>query len=119
VVVLASCPVPDRAPGAPRLSGALTVRFVPDSIASRTYGRGEIAEDFFCNYELSLEFRGLMERGGLRITGVGENGEARIVELPGHPFYLATLFRPQLSSAPGRPHPLIVAYLEAVTAPRA
>lgn len=115
-VVPASCPVPYRAPGAPRLSGTLTVRLVPGSIAARAYSRGEITEDFWCNYELNPEFRRAMEHGGLRITGVGEHGEARMIELPGHPFYLASLFRPQLSSAPGRPHPLIVAYLEAVAA---
>lgn len=46
-------------------------------------------------------------------TGRGADGEIRIVELRGHPFFVATLFLPQLTSRPGVPHPLVVAYLKA------
>ena len=45
---------------------------------------------------------------------MGEEGEARIVEMIDHRFFLATLFQPQLTSKEGSPHPLITAYLEAV-----
>jgi CTP synthase (UTP-ammonia lyase) len=38
------------------------------------------------------------------------------VELSDHPFYVATLFLPQVTSSPGTPHPLIVSYLEAAVA---
>ncbi|HEY40542.1 MAG TPA: hypothetical protein G4O18_01640 [Dehalococcoidia bacterium] len=51
----------------------------------------------------------------MRITGVGENGEARIVELDSHPFYMATAFQPHFSSEKDKPHPLIVAYLKAAS----
>jgi len=51
--------------------------------------------------------------GGLTIPGVDHSGEVRIVELPGQRFFLATLFLPQLSSSPGRPHPLIAAFVRA------
>ena len=37
------------------------------------------------------------------VSGLGGDGEIRIVELPGHPFFLATLFLPQTGSAPGFP----------------
>jgi CTP synthase (UTP-ammonia lyase) len=47
------------------------------------------------------------------------HGEVRVVEISDHPFYVATLYLPQISSAPGSPHPLIVAYLRAVLAFRA
>jgi CTP synthase (UTP-ammonia lyase) len=47
------------------------------------------------------------------VTGTGPEGEARIVELPDHRFFIATLFLPQLSSTMERPHPLIVGYLRA------
>jgi CTP synthase (UTP-ammonia lyase) len=40
-------------------------------------------------------------------------GEVRLVELSDHPFYVGTLYQPQLSSTPDSPHPLIVAYLRA------
>ena len=53
------------------------------------------------------------------MTGVDENGEVRVVELHTHPFFLATLFLPQLSSSPAAPHPLFVAFVEAAAAFRA
>ena len=50
---------------------------------------------------------------GLRIAGVDAAGTVRAVELPGHRFFVATLFQPQLSSSEERPHPLVTAYLRA------
>jgi CTP synthase (UTP-ammonia lyase) len=50
------------------------------------------------------------------IAGEDGEGNVRIVELRSHPFFVATLFVPQLSSEPGDPHPLIVAFLEAAAA---
>jgi CTP synthase (UTP-ammonia lyase) len=45
-------------------------------------------------------------------TGADSEGEARILELPGHPFFLATLFQPELAEGP-RPHPIIRAFARA------
>jgi len=50
---------------------------------------------------------------GLKVSGADRNGEARIVELSDHRFFIATLFLPQLSSSYAKPHPLIVAYMKA------
>jgi CTP synthase (UTP-ammonia lyase) len=76
----------------------------------------EVTEQFHCNYGLNPQFREKVGTGKLKITGVDVEGEARIVELSDHPFYVATLFLPQVSSKPDRPHPLIVAYLRAALA---
>jgi CTP synthase (UTP-ammonia lyase) len=111
-----SCPVPGRPEGAPRLSGAQTIRLRPGSLVSRTYQRLEIDEEFFCNYELDPAFQADLQAAGLQLVGVDENALARVVELDDHPFFVATLFLPQLASTEGRPHPLITAYLEAVAA---
>jgi CTP synthase (UTP-ammonia lyase) len=51
-------------------------------------------------------------------VGEGERGEVRAFELPGHPFYMGTLFQPQRSSRPDRPHPLVTAFLRAAAARR-
>jgi len=114
LIVLVSCPVTDRPEGAPRLWGKLKIKVSPDSLAFRIYQQSDIEEVFNCNYELNQAFQGMIAETGLRITGLGDNGEARIVELAEHRFFLATSYLPQLSSEEGRPHPLIVAYLEAV-----
>jgi CTP synthase (UTP-ammonia lyase) len=72
-----------------------------------------VTEQFACSYGLNPQFREKVGKGKLKITGVDVEGEARIVELSDHDFYVATLFLPQISSKPDRPHPLIVAYLRA------
>jgi CTP synthase (UTP-ammonia lyase) len=51
---------------------------------------------------------------GLTVSGVGDDGEMRIVELADHPFYVATLFLPQKRSAPGQPHPILAGFAVAV-----
>ena len=52
-------------------------------------------------------------RPGSRITGTGPEGEPRVLEWQGPRFFMGTLFVPQASSTVARPHPLIVALLEA------
>ena len=70
-------------------------------------------EDYYCAYGVNPATAPL-EQGGLRVSGLGDENEVRIVELPGHPFFLATLFLPQTRSAPGRPHPLLAGYAQAI-----
>jgi CTP synthase (UTP-ammonia lyase) len=90
------------------------INIAPDSIAHRAYGEQKVTEQFFCNYGLNPVFRDKVNSGKLSITGVDSEGEVRIVELSDHPFYVATLFLPQVASKPERPHPLILDYLKAV-----
>ena len=120
IVVPVSCPVPNRPAGEPKLSGAVdcpetTIRILPGTKAAEIYQREKVVEEYFCNYEANLVFQSRLDDAGLRVTGVGPHGEARIVEIPGHPWFLATLFQPQRATAPGRPHPLFVEYLRAVS----
>jgi CTP synthase (UTP-ammonia lyase) len=89
------------------------VQLVPGTRAQQAYGSETAVEAFRCSYGLNPAYRDRLAQGPLVVSGVGAEGEARIVELPGHRFFLATLYVPQLSSSPGAPHPLIRAYLEA------
>jgi len=95
------------------LSGKLKIKVLPGTLAFRVYQKEEVFEPFNCNYELNPEYRETLEKAGLNVSGIGETGGARIVELPGHRFFLATGFQPQLLSTPERPHPLFLAFLEA------
>jgi CTP synthase (UTP-ammonia lyase) len=94
-------------------SGKLKVRLAPESLTHSIFQTLEIEEEFFCNFELDPVYQQALERTGLRVTGTGEQGEARIVEIPSHRCFLATAFLPQLASMEGRPHPSIGAYLAA------
>ena len=116
----------ETAPGAPtlfisRLECSLVgvqqeVILSPGRLVRRAYGQDRVTEQFRCGYGLNPIFREnreTLDSGELKVVGVDAHGEVRIVELSGHPFFVATLFQPQLSSSPERPHPLVVAYLSA------
>jgi CTP synthase (UTP-ammonia lyase) len=79
----------------------------PGTVAARLYGAAESVEDYYCNYGVNPDYQARLEKGGLRVSGVGHEGEIRIVEIPEHPFFLATLFLPQARSATSGPHPLL------------
>jgi CTP synthase (UTP-ammonia lyase) len=84
-------------------------------MAAGLYGAARaVIEDYYCAYGVNPAYRAALEAGGLRVSGLGGEGEVRIVELPDHPFFLATLFLPQTRSAPGRPHPLLAGYAVAL-----
>ena len=88
----------------------------PGTRASALYGVTAATEDFFCNYGVNPDYHRRLEAGGLRVSGLGGAGEVRIVELPDHPFFLATLFLPQARSTAASPHPLLAGYAAAVAA---
>ena len=91
-----------------------TVTLVPGTLTHRAYGAAEAAEKFACNYGLNPEFASLLrDRDDLRIESTDEAGDIRIIRLPRHPFFLATLFQPERSSLKGLVHPLIRGFVAA------
>ena len=92
------------------------VKIVPDTRASSLYGTSAALEDYYCNYGVNPDYLDRLQAAGLRVSGLGDDGEIRIVELPDHPFFLATLFLPQARSSAASPHPLLRGYAAAVAA---
>lgn len=90
------------------------IRLIPASRASEIYGREEIFEPFNCGFGLNPEHQGLFKKTALKITGVSDDGSARVFELNDHPFFMATLFQPERSAFNNVAHPVIVAFLQAV-----
>jgi CTP synthase (UTP-ammonia lyase) len=95
----------------------MEVKLASDSDAAGFYGRTEVVERYYCDFGLNPAHQGRLDDGGLRVVGTDQDGEARVLELPGHRFYVATLFVPQLSSSPDSPHPLIAGFLQAAMQP--
>jgi CTP synthase (UTP-ammonia lyase) len=89
------------------------VRLTPGSLAAQVYGSTDIAAEFHCRNELNRRYQSLFERSDMHVVGVGDEGEARVVELAGVPFFMATLFLPQLAVLEGEPSPLIDAFVAA------
>jgi CTP synthase (UTP-ammonia lyase) len=88
----------------------MDVTLEPGSKAALACQATQSTEAFYCNFGLNPEYQDLLEKHGLEITGKDQNGEARIAELPAHPFFLGTLFVPQARSSKGHPHPLILEF---------
>ncbi|MDR3670160.1 MAG: gamma-glutamyl-gamma-aminobutyrate hydrolase family protein [Holophaga sp.] len=92
------------------------VHLLPGSRAAGIYGVETSVEPFYCNFGLNPEFRPQFEARGLVVSGIGTDGQVRVLELSGHPFFFGTLYVPQARSQPGAPHPLIVALADAARA---
>lgn len=112
IITPAACAVPPP-PGTPRLDGRMPVYLTTGSQAARIYGSTEAREEFHCSFGLDPESQPLFDSGTLRITGHGESGEARILELEGAEFYIGTLYMPQLAVTAEVPHPLVDAFVRA------
>ena len=91
----------------------MRVSLVAGSRVATIYGATEAQEQYYCNFGIDPEKTQLLRSGPLRITGSDAEGDVRVVELPDHPFFIATLFVPQLRSAAERPHPLVTAFVAA------
>lgn len=97
----------------------MEVRIDPESRVAGWYGRTRVEERYYCNFGIDPARHRTLDEGGFRIVGRDADGEARILTLPDHPFYVATLFVPPLVSTPARPHPLLLAFARAAMARRA
>jgi CTP synthase (UTP-ammonia lyase) len=115
VIFPVSCAVPNRAGDAPKLSGMIPkIHLRPGSYLASYYGKEIVEEEFFCNFEVNPEFEWTAMEAGFPVVARGEQGECRAIESPAHLFFVATLFQPQLSSTEKQPHPLIIAFVQAV-----
>ncbi|APY85766.1 hypothetical protein DCW30_26650 [Streptomyces alfalfae] len=89
-----------------------TVTLTPGSLAESVIGASSSVERYHCSYGPGAHLDTLRAHG-LRFTGADGSGQARIAELPGHPFFLATLFQPELAGDGSRPHPVVRALARA------
>jgi CTP synthase (UTP-ammonia lyase) len=78
------------------------------------YQAENITEQFRCNYGLSPEYEQQIHKSGLRIVGTDLIGNARIIELPDHKFFIGTLFVPQLSSTAQYTHCIVDSFINSL-----
>jgi CTP synthase (UTP-ammonia lyase) len=82
-----------------------------NSMIYRFYNETEVEERYNCSFGLNPDYQKLIDESGFKVVGTDETGEVRILELLQNKFFVGTLFQPQLSSLPTKPHKLILAYL--------
>ena len=84
------------------------------SAASRAYGQGVIQERHRHRFEVNNDYLATLERDGLRVSGIWPDKQlVEIIELPGHPWFVASQFHPEFRSRPWEPHPLFSAFVKA------
>jgi CTP synthase len=94
--------------------GSYACRLAPDSLAFKLYGEEIVHERHRHRYEFNCLYEQQLVENGLRVVGRSLDGKfVEIVELPGHPWYLAVQFHPEFKSKPLRPHPLFGGFVEA------
>jgi len=92
--------------------GAYQCKLTPGSLSRRAYGSPLVSERHRHRYELNNEFREILEKKGMLMAGINpERDLVEIVEIPNHPFFVATQFHPEFKSRPLRPHPLFKEFI--------
>lgn len=104
VITPLSCSLVERS-GEIHLQGGSRIR--------KICGVEVLHEGFHCNYGVDAGYELELEGAGLSITGRGPEGEPRAVELPEHPFFLATLFQPERAAVEECCHHLVRAFARA------
>ena len=94
--------------------GLCPAKLSPGSRAHDMYGDDVVYERHRHRYEVNPAYHTVIEEAGLVISGISPDGRlAEIVELPGHPFFMASQFHPEFRSRPNRAHPLFRGLIEA------
>jgi CTP synthase (UTP-ammonia lyase) len=90
------------------------IRLESGSRAASIYGVREVVEEYHCNFGLNQRFESELTSGGMKISGFDDSGDARVIELGQHPFFMATLFQPELSALNESVHPLVAQFVREV-----
>lgn len=97
--------------------GAYPCLLAEGSRARAAYGAEEISERHRHRYEFNNDYRVIVEKAGLVVTGTSPDGLlVEVVERPDHPWFVGVQFHPCLKSRPLAPHPLFAAFVKAANA---
>jgi CTP synthase len=94
--------------------GAQAVTLEEGSLAARSYGATNIEERHRHRYEVNNNYRDVLSKAGLKFSGLSVDDLVEMVEIPNHPFFLASQFHPEFTSNPRDGHPLFKSYIAAV-----
>jgi len=93
--------------------GAQEVTLVEGSLAATTYGSTTIEERHRHRFEVNNNYRQELEKTGLRFSGLSVDDLVEMVEIPDHPWFLASQFHPEFTSNPRDGHPLFKGFITA------
>ena len=78
------------------------------------YNKEHIQERHRHRYEVNNDYREALTSHGMKLSGLSPDGRiVEMIEIPEHPWFIATQAHPELKSRPNRPHPLFRGFIEA------
>lgn len=100
--------------GATMRLGSYPCNLIVGSKSYQLYGSSRITERHRHRYEVNNDFREKLVEHGMVISGVSPDYRlVEMIELPDHPYFLATQAHPEFKSRPNRPHPLFEGLIKA------
>ena len=98
--------------------GSQGAKLMAHTKAYAAYGCAEIHERHRHRYEVNNQFLETLESAGLIVSGISEDELVEMVEVPGHPWFVACQFHPEFTSTPRDGHPLFSQFIQAACAYR-
>ena len=93
--------------GATMRLGEFRCQIVAGTLAEKLYGANYVYERHRHRFEVNNDYREQLARLGMICSGLSPDYRlVEIIEIPDHPFFIATQFHPEFKSRPNRAHPL-------------
>jgi len=94
--------------------GSYPCKISSGSLAHKLYNSSNVNERHRHRYEVNPEYKDKLEECGMKFSGLSPDGKlVEMIELPSHPYFIASQFHPELKSHPMNPHPLFVGLVKA------
>ena len=101
--------------GASMRLGAYPCVLKENSVVREAYNQEVVNERHRHRYEFNMKYRDLFEKNGFVISGISpDNNYVETIEIPTHPFFVASQYHPEFKSRPNKPHPLFKAWIKAI-----
>ena len=95
------------------------LRLAAGTLAHSLYGKESIFERHRHRYEFNNHYLEELSAAGLKFSGFSPDGLVEFIELPGHPWFVASQFHPEFTSTPRDGHPLFTGFIRAAREYRA
>ena len=94
--------------------GEQLCHLAPESLAARVYGSASVRERHRHRFEVNNAYVDRLKRAGMVVSGVNPRRNlVEVIELKGHPWFVATQAHPEFQSKPSKAHPLFAAFIGA------
>jgi len=94
--------------------GAQQISLVEGSLAALSYDSSNIEERHRHRYEVNNNYRKRLSDAGLVFSGLSVDDLVEMIEIPDHPWFVASQFHPEFTSNPRDGHPLFKSFISAV-----